>query len=171
MGRIVALVFFGVLVLGACSGDTEPAPTSTTTTTLPPSLATLEEHRVLWDESGIGDYRVVFEVRNLNGMGGSPDDGVFDVTVRSGETISCEMTKGWNGAEGTCPAAWGPGGLTPVAALFSRILSWSSVDPSFVSVTYSSSFGFPWYIGYDDPGFVDEEYSIRVRTLDALPEQ
>ncbi len=44
-----------------------------------------------WADLGIGDYRIVYEIRNLNGMGGGGRDGRFDVTVHDGKVAECTV--------------------------------------------------------------------------------
>lgn len=113
-----------------------------------------------WDRLGITDYRIVYSIHNLNGMGGSPGDGLFSVVVQDGKVTECEYepspSSGSNGCSVLLQAGPSP---TPVGILFARLASW---EPAFTIVEYDPELPLPVRIDYDEPGFADEEYKIRV---------
>ena len=143
-----------------CTTTSVPNPTvdQSTATTIPRQES--EIVRDEWNSLGITDYDIVYSIRNLNGMGGSPGDGVYSVVVRDGAVIECSVEEAPFGDSGDCvdmfPAA--APYPTPVDMLLGRLVSW---QPAFTTVRYNSE-SVPVYIYYDEPDMADEEYAIRV---------
>jgi len=143
-----------------------PAPTPTGTIEDPAESLSMQEE---WDRLGITDYRIVYSINNLNGMGGSRGDGLYSVVVQDGKVTECEYepspSSGPNGCSVLLQAGPSP---TPVGILFARLASW---EPAFTIVEYDPELPLPVRIDYDEPGFADEEYKIRVIEFEAASGQ
>ncbi len=133
--------------------------TSTATTQIYGSADPLTV-REEWDRLGIVDYRLVYSIRNINGMGGSPGDGLYSFVVRDGDVTECGFESSQPSGYDACVALSqiGPG-WSPIETLFARLVS---SDPAFFTVEYHATLPLPVRIDYDDPATADEEYEIRV---------
>jgi len=65
----------------------------------------LSPEQAKWEALGIADYRMAYSVHNLNGMGGSPGDGDYEMTVAGGKVISCTVEHGYGGSTAGCNGA------------------------------------------------------------------
>jgi len=117
--------------------------------------------QALWEAAGISDYRIVYEIRNLNGMGGSPGDGRFEVLVREGRVTECRSEGPNDNSYGFCDGAV----PDPIDLLFSRL---AVFDPDHVVVQFNADWYFPESMDYDVPNSADEEYRIRVHEFEVL---
>lgn len=126
-----------------------------------PAAVVRAYEQVQWHELGIEDYRIVFVVQNLNGMGGSPGDGVFDVTVEGGEVARCRVEPVSGGSEDDCA----PTMRDPVDKLFGFL---DRHEPEYTTVSYSSELHIPEQIEYDVPNIADEEYRLSVSEFERL---
>jgi len=155
----VGLILLTTFAVG-CTATSVPNRTvdQSTDTTIPRQES--EIMRDEWNSLGITDYEIVYSIRNLNGMGGSPGDGVYSVVVHDGVAIECSVEEAPLDGSGDCVfmlAAATPY-PAPVDMLFGRLASW---DSAFTTVRYNLE-SVPVYIYYDEPDLVDEEYAIRV---------
>ena len=125
---------------------------------LPRGAAANQAH---WRSLGIDDYRIVFERRNLNGMGGSSGDGIVTATVAGGEMTECIEDEIALAGFGPCQFIES----TPVDKLFEWL---NAFDPEYTNVEYEPEFGFPVLITFDIPDAADEEYRITVRSFRRL---
>jgi len=115
-----------------------------------------------WRDNGPSDYRIIYSVRNLNGIGGGSEDGVFDVTVREGRVVECVAEADRlpsSQAECSQPVP------DPISVLFSWL---ARFNPEHTTVDYHAEWQFPTEIDYDDPDGVDEEHRIRVHRFEVL---
>ena len=55
-----------------------------------------------WDELAPEGYRIMYDVRNRNGMGGAPGDGEYDVTVRGGRVSDCTVSDAPRDEDSSC---------------------------------------------------------------------
>lgn len=121
--------------------------------------ALLTEARADWDDAGIDSYHIVYEVRNLNGMGGSPGDGRFDVTLVDGSVTECEVTGAPREEDGSCIGRVSD----PVWRLFNYA---ESFDGAHTNLRLSEEWPIPVLIEYDEPDSADEEYRIKVHLFE-----
>ncbi len=115
-----------------------------------------------WRQNGPEDYRIVYSRANLNGMGGSPGDGVFEVVVRHGKVAECvaQMNRRPSSQTECRPAV-----SDPISILFSWL---ATLNPNHTDVNYHPEWQFPTEAFYDDPNSVDEETRIRVHLFEVL---
>ena len=117
---------------------------------------------VFWRESGPASYDIVYSMQNLNGMGGGPGDGIFEVTVRDGKVVECVAKLNRAPASQTeCR----PAVSDPIGVLFHRLAQFNA---DHTAVTYHPDWRFPTEIFYDDPNSIDEETLIRVHRFELL---
>lgn len=117
--------------------------------------------QALWEQADISDYRIVYEIRNLNGMGGSPGDGRFEVTVREGRVTECRTEGPSDHSDGFCDGSV----PDPIDLPFSRL---ADFDTDHTAVQFNPDWHFPESIDYDAPNTADEEYRIRVHEFEVL---
>ncbi|MGI8516954.1 MAG: DUF6174 domain-containing protein [Acidimicrobiia bacterium] len=116
------------------------------------------EERTQWESLGIDNYRIVYSVHHLNGMGGLAGDGTYHVTVKDGVVIACQLEEVQPGDR--CD----PDMSLPVDDLFSQV---NRVGP-FTTVQFHPEWHIPESIVYDEPGVADEEYTMRLLEFEAL---
>jgi hypothetical protein len=155
-GLVVLAVF-----ISACTA--EPATTTSTTTPSPTtSIPTeVERQQAEWEALGIDDYRIEYSVANLNGMGGSGDDGTYALTVVDGLIESCELEPRADGRQ-DCEdfVGW------PDPTLF----SWANrFDPEHTTIAFDPRWHLPSRISYDDPESIDEEYVVELIHFEPAP--
>ncbi len=183
--RLAAGVLFA-LALAGCATSQDSDVESTVAPGPEPSqesAAPLDVQRAAWEALNIVDYRIRYEIRNLNGMGGSPGDGTYDVTVRDGFVTDCTISEGFQSEDGTCDLAHFGAASTselalPIDILFSRVKAFEVAQSlagsdgtdaaRFTVVQYDPTWHFPSTIAYDDPEFADEEYRITVQGFEVV---
>lgn len=141
--------------LTACTG-------SATDNATPETVAVVKvDQQSRWVDLAIDDYRIVYEIRNPNGMGGGDRDGRFDVTVHDGKVAECTVEDAPFRTSGPCHL--------PVPEPVDLLFAWLAVfDDRFTVVRWHPEWLFPEAIEYDDPATVDEEYTIRVLEFEKL---
>jgi hypothetical protein len=154
------LAMRGLTVLAVFIAACTPESTTTTTTsTTTPSPTTsipteVERHQAEWEALGIDGYRIEYSVANLNGMGGSADDGTYTLAVVDGLIESCELEPRADGRQ-DCEDFVG----SPDPTLF----SWANrFDPAHTIITFDPQWHLPSRISYDDPESIDEEYVVEL---------
>lgn len=131
------------------------APTTTTTT-----LTEVEQQQAAWEALAIDDYRMVYWVQNLNGMGGSDGDGTYTLTVVDDLIASCELEPNFEGDD--CDHM--------VGFEDSALFDWATrFDPTHTVISYNPEWHLPSRISYDDPEWVDEEYVVELLEFEASP--
>jgi len=180
----VGVLFTLALALAGCDTSQDSSFESTGAPGAEPSqesAAPVDAQRTAWEALDIIDYRIRYEIRNLNGVGGSPGDGTFDVTVRDGFVTDCTISEGFQSEDGSCDLArFGAASLSelplPIDTLFSRVKAFELARSSagldgtdavtFTVVRYDPTWHFPSTIQYDDPEIADEEYRITVQRFE-----
>jgi hypothetical protein len=152
-GLVVVAVF-----ISACTAESATT-TSTTTSTTSPSPTTaiqtaLERQQAEWEALGVDGYRIEYSVANLNGMGGSADDGTYTLAVVDGLIESCELEPRADGRQ-DCEDFVG----LPDPTLF----SWANrFDSEHTTIAFDPQWHLPSRISYDDPESIDEEYLVEL---------
>jgi hypothetical protein len=115
-----------------------------------------------WKQNAPDNYEIVYSRANLNGMGGSSGDGIFEVTVRDGKVVECvaQMNRQPSSQTECRPAV-----SDPISILFFWL---AGLSPDHTEVTYDPVWRFPTEAFYDDPNGVDEETLIRVHRFEVL---
>ena len=115
-----------------------------------------------WKENAPENYEIVYSMENLNGMGGGPGDGVFEVAVRNGQVVECDAQMNW---QPSSQVKCRPAVSDPIAILFFWL---AQFNDEHTQVTYDPEWQFPIEAFYDDPNSVDEETRIRVHRFEVI---
>ena len=98
---------------------------------------------------------------NLNGMGGSPGDGTYTLTVVDGLIESCELEPRADERQ-DCEDFVG----SPDPTLF----SWAKpFEAEHTTIRFDPEWHQPSRISYDDPENIDEEYVVELIEFEPAP--
>ena len=154
-----AVAATAVALVAACTTGS-PGPETVPTLTLAPRPSAALRER--WEARGLDDYHLRYEARNLNGMGGSLDDGVYDAVVRDGTVVSCTITDSPGHDDGSSCVGSGQGSVETLFGWLDRF------PPEFTTVELDPTWGFPRSISFDQPGYADEEFLVAVVEFEPL---
>ena len=155
-----AIAAIGLTILTACTTapDNAGATTITTKATSTTTLGELEAHRRAREQLEIDRYHIVYTVANLNGMGGFDWDGTHDVVVEDGEIVACSVRVNSFDIE-ECDRI----------RVYPDTFRWLILfEAEHTDVTYDPVWHMPSAISYDVPDSADEEYEIRLISLEPL---
>lgn len=130
----------------------------------------------------IWGYRIRYETRNHNGMGGGTGDGIYEWVVRNGVVAECTFSDAPRAGDGPCDTRGVAGVVSelplPVDLLFSRVNGFMARqtlygDPgtdgvAWTSVRFDEAWNYPTFIHFDSPKSVDEEFTITVQLFEVL---
>ena len=119
----------------------------------------IESAKEEWDRLGVDNYRITYSVHNLNGVDGSPGDGVYTVVVFEGKVTECTLAPGRRGDNTECLQTTFGYGQLPSDVLFNWV---DLFEPGYTVVRYHPDVFLPILINYDRPTVADEEYEIKL---------